>query len=826
MILLILPLAFVSISDASETIEYEIYDFARGSYDLLVRPSESHSIIEDELELVEENYLGIGDGGITIEQWQQISERDDVEIAAPVAAVGLFTAPEITVQLPPSPNDTSLRYEAYSITSDGVNEYELTSPLTAYTIRNKLGGDELVEVMDDELASIFSASYPSYPLPPSFHQVVAVDIDEEAALTGMDLQNLNYSSGFVPEGYEEIPILSLNRVTTPVKTILHMEEINDQPGGSLDSIINYYLSMIDVPYYDLKFIGHNHPEILDKLMEELSEIPAISSEEHVLDFTQKVTPFYDNFLFTDEKYNVWTYEDREQFDFDLGGSINHLSQKSSYSLSPVNYDIRGDNVSIQLVNIDEESGVPIYRELKETEHYKTAEYSAEVIEGEGFSFVHAGNFEWEAEEEVLAASPLGIYGIQETYLADNHNQSVHPTAVPGSFISTPAHGLISMDYAELIKGDSPIDAIRVKISGIDGYDEESASKIRSIAEEIEGQGFTVDIVAGASHQNLTIEVEELGEVIQPWTTLGAADTIVKSWDLVRIVLVILFTTVSFVYFLYSSINLLKERQANEAQLKYFGWSNKHIRYLRYKEVGGLIGFPAALAFFCLLVYSSFNEIRGSLLWLTIIISIMIGVFLLLFIFINKSNEPKVIKPSKLPIYIQNTFFHKGRIIAASVQLVFLTFTSIFLILLLQHEEKRTIQTTLGIHIHGQMDTFYFILVSLIFTLSFLTVLETLLSLWKRRVEEFKLFYQIGWGKKKSYQFYLKEVSFWVFTSILLGALVSAVCYFIFIGPIFNDIITVALMTINILVSVMTLSVLVFSFMLWKYTSYWDWRGAS
>ncbi|MFA9560238.1 hypothetical protein ACERII_23250 [Evansella sp. AB-rgal1] len=460
--------------------------------------------------------------------------------------------------------------------------------------------------------------------------------------------------------------------------------------------------------------------------------------------------------------------------------------------------------------------------MKENQHFKTEKNSSVVTEGEGFTFIHAGNFEWQEEEKSLAASPLGIYGVHETYLAENQNLLIYPTAVPGSFISTPAHGIISIEHAELIKGSAPIDAIRVKVSGINGYDEKSAMKIRDLATELEDQGFTVDIVAGSSHQTLTIKVEEIGDVIQSWTSLGAADTIIQSWNVVSIVLVILFTSVSFVYFLYSAVNMLKERLEDELQLKHLGWSKKHIHFLRYKELIGLIGFPGVFAFLCLYIISFIYQIRGSLFWLAIILSVMIVLLLLLPIIINKSKYRKVIKRRKLPILIHNILYHKGRITVAAIQLALLTFTTIFLLLLLQHEEQRTIKTTLGIYIHGQMDIFYFILITLIFTLACLTVVETLVSLWRLREDEFKLFYQIGWGKWRSYQFYMKEVCLWVFPAILLGALVSAIGYYIFTGLFFN-IYLVTLLIVSILIFVMILAVLVFSYTLRKYTAYWDWK---
>lgn len=126
-IVLILIMSTVSytfslFADANEEVEQNITNFSRGTYDLLIRPADARTDLEKELNLIEENYLGIGDGGITIEEWENIKTHPDVEIAAPVASVGLFTARERTFMYPKDP--TTMHYYAveYS-TSDGVHTY-------------------------------------------------------------------------------------------------------------------------------------------------------------------------------------------------------------------------------------------------------------------------------------------------------------------------------------------------------------------------------------------------------------------------------------------------------------------------------------------------------------------------------------------------------------------------------------------------------------------------------------------------------------------------------------------------------------------------------
>ncbi|MCZ0703432.1 hypothetical protein J2T56_001691 [Natronobacillus azotifigens] len=70
-------------------------NYSRGSYDILVRPEGSRTIIEEHLQTVEENYIGDGTGGISIAEWEKIKNHPEVEIAAPVASLGYFVVTQL-----------------------------------------------------------------------------------------------------------------------------------------------------------------------------------------------------------------------------------------------------------------------------------------------------------------------------------------------------------------------------------------------------------------------------------------------------------------------------------------------------------------------------------------------------------------------------------------------------------------------------------------------------------------------------------------------------------------------------------------------------------
>src|SRR5690625_5982906 len=124
-----------------------------------------------------------------------------------------------------------------------------------------------------------------------------------------------------------------------------------------------------------------------------------------------------------------------------------------------------------------------------------------------------------------------------------------------------------------------------------GYDRKAATLIENLAEEWEEKGFTVDIVAGASLQDLTVEVEGIGDVVQPFTTLGAAETVVASWNAIQMAMTILYGIVAQPFVGFTFFNLLSDRLQDEQLLARIGWSQKLVRSLRYKEGGAVLGIP-------------------------------------------------------------------------------------------------------------------------------------------------------------------------------------------------------------------------------------------
>ncbi|WP_137743931.1 ABC transporter permease [Robertmurraya siralis] len=802
-IFILLSCSMFSLNSANKTIQQDIYDFSRGDYDILLRPRNSQTPIEKKLGLVEENYLGVGDGGISIEQWESVKNREDVEVAAPVAAIGLYTASAINYSLPE--RGDSVRYTVKYSTTDGVNTYDLGETYTAYSFLDPNRFSDYSTITDDSLVNVFWGEYPSFLFPLTYHQVVAIDVEEEKKLTGEDYSKLEVSSSGLNPDFDEIPILGLKDANVPLKASIKIENIDLSEDDIRELKHKYKIDSDNGVGFEA--LSYRDKELHTQLMKEMAEKTSISTEIYELDFSKAISPFYDNYLYADKDYHLLNYEEHPTGE-EMWGTIDSGSQKTYYSVGPVNYQFSGNEIFVKQIGKDEKSDIPLYRDIQKEINFVTE--GPNVIEGEGLYFKHVGYFEVDQHEEELAASPLGIYGIHPTYLAKDKETLLQPTSLPGSFITTPAHGLISINWAERLKTDTPIDAIRVRVADISGYDKSAADKIKNMAAEFESEGFTVDIVAGASNQSLTINVEGIGEVIQPWTTLGAADTILKSWDISKIILVTFFMMVSLVYIIFSFSNLIKSRRNDELLLMSFGWKKEHIKRLRFNEWSLILGSPFMLAFIMMLV-ASFIMKETLLIISLVIVFIIVCLSMFLIEKVHKLNVKQEYSPARNgTITWKNTWYYRSHITFSMFQTCIMTIVSIFLTLVMVLQEKQTTQTTLGIYVHGQMEWFYSVLLIFLYSLTILTLIESLLSLWQQRSDEINTFHHIGWNKKQLYSFYLKEVALWSGISVFIGVLISVISYQILFGRIEDSLIwvggiAVMLFTIILLVSLFVLS---------------------
>ena len=134
--------------------------------------------------MVEENYIGDSKGGISIEDWKDIQQDPDIEIAAPVASLGYFTGKNFSIELPELKESAEFTWEFN--TSDGLKEYSLGPPRKIVYFKESTPGN--VQYLRDMATAGESAASSSIEvmMPPAYYMLTAIDVESEEKLTGMD----------------------------------------------------------------------------------------------------------------------------------------------------------------------------------------------------------------------------------------------------------------------------------------------------------------------------------------------------------------------------------------------------------------------------------------------------------------------------------------------------------------------------------------------------------------------------------------------------------------------------------------------------------------
>ncbi|SET46871.1 hypothetical protein SAMN05216389_11213 [Oceanobacillus limi] len=755
-ILALIPIATNSLSEANEQVKADITDFSRGKYDLLVRSSDAPSSVEESLGVVEENYLGVGDGGIRIEDWQEIATDERIAFAAPVAALGSFTKTSQSFQVPKPGHP--VRYTVTHHTSDGQETYKIAEQ-TAYFLF-PLDGDFYDVYYPEELTNIFTSLNPSFVLPSSYHPVVAIDPESESALTGVDFSSLEteISDSMGPGGGEGIPLVGISESRTPIETTIKVEAL-DVTEDEID-ILKQELSIPEGQ--GLEYVIFDDNETARHTVESnLSSIESVEEEVKVIDFGEHLTSFEQDWYMLDEDYNIIMGND---YDINLHGESaivsDYTTQNTFYNVSPPAYELQDKTLSVNVIDLN--GNIPLHRNVTPIEHqsFKAGETNEDFV-----YFTQVNTISVGSAENDLAASPLGIYQYHYGTLEETGDE-LHPTHLAGNYLPTPAHGLVSIEWAERFKGAAPIDAIRVKVDGIDGYTEAAATKIREVASDIEAKGFHVDIVAGSSHQTLAVDVEEIGTVLQPWTTLGAADTIFSSWNVFGFAIGSAFFMIALLA-LVARFRVMKVEQTTERErFGKIGWSHVTIqRFYRGQWLWQLLVSATISGAYLLLIYG-FQPIL-----LISFSGALVTIQGLKWICDRLNDDIKTKKQSFKPqqsLIITNIRYHQSQIIAAALQLLLTTGLLAFIISLSEVTVRRMTETNLGSYIHWQINDQQLLLLTGVIVLTAFTLTESLFRLWQARQQDIHLLYKVGWHDKNIRGLLRKETYSWVGATIFIG----------------------------------------------------------
>ncbi|MFN7252403.1 MAG: hypothetical protein ACK4M9_16730 [Anaerobacillus sp.] len=739
-IFIIVPLGTHFAQESKITVEEAIEQYARGSYDILVRPSTARTEIENMLGVVEENYIGDGLGGISIQEWDEIKRDPDIEVAAPVASLGYFSGNRTSINLPYLDHPARMTFQYF--TTDGVNTFPIDKEHSfTYFEGKEMEYEQYLDLEDKVIGAL------SIRLPQNYYLLTAIDVESENELTGLNFNALLEQD--IDE--EQLNIFLEYRGNPPVIPVLQREDLHIPLSLSvkveeLDISLQYYLDRYDLGDHILNIFTKEYDKIED-LHNELMRLQAISATEYVVDLSKYQSP-----------YNGTTIDLTKDFKPQIAEYGGTLSNDSSlyYVASKIDYKFVGDD-KIEVHKVREVSP-PLYKEVTEKGQSYLEEFSAP------FMLWQVGTFSPSEQSNLLVSSPLGIYSSEEVKTLDN--VSLTPTLMPGGFIATPAAGVTTIEAAEIIKGETPIDAIRIRVAGIDTYNKIAQHKIESVATRLLEQGYEVDIVAGSSFRKLEMNVEGIGVVIAPWTTLGVAQTLTQNWNLSTFISTILFAMFGVAWFWFRQIleRMILSRE-NEI-LTTLGWRKSKVMMRNCMEQYILIT-TAFIISICIFLLLNMNI---KLIW------VLIGLWLLSLLVVTfVFSITKKIKSREQSYPIWSSIIHYRDLIVPTMLLLFIAVVLIFVqAVSLYSTYIQSIETSLGEFTFAI--TFYlqfFILIATLF-LVLISISESINTIIDARKIEFSMYFTIGWTKKMILKHFGREVAIWAGISIFCANIIAVI----------------------------------------------------
>jgi putative ABC transport system permease protein len=505
----------------------------RGTYDLLVRPADAPSLSIGGHDLVPLDYLGLRTSGITRTQWQRIAQLSNVEVAAPVAALGWLknATPGITAVL--ADQRPGVVYEIQARATIAGQDAVRRSGLIAF--RNDR--DEVDVGFPDSGGP--NPTYVSFrDLPATWGLVVGIDPAAEDALIGLS----GYVEGqYLATGTAEVFDQGFGRtaVTVPVLTAAK----SPIPGD-----LTVTVSIVDGVTADQveALYEVSGRQTRDQLEEAIERLAATGSPSRIAGDSAALED-----LLPPLRWGGITLGPDGHLRFSEGESLGGgLLADDNVVLAPslASYAPAGDDkFDLTLSSLGSWKDVidPRLATARPEGWWPPATFGGDssvyrdlgVTVPPAYMLTPVGTYDRDAIDAQLAGAanyaPLGIYAaIPRALVEDANGEPVDETLPlsinPAGLNPQPPVGLTNLEAVEALRGDQFIDAIRVRIGGISGYTPDAVRRIETVAKQVvETTGLHVDVIAGSSPVDVRVAVPGVGVIRERWTTLGTAAAIVS-----------------------------------------------------------------------------------------------------------------------------------------------------------------------------------------------------------------------------------------------------------------------------------------------------------
>lgn len=550
------------------TVVSELEKRWKSSYHIVVRPPGTRSVTE-ELDLLEPNYMSGLDGGITLEQYEQIKQISDIEVAAPIAMIGSYEYyKKIGTFQTDEPKVYRVKFMERTNTGAGIEEdisnlYVLGDWRPTDADPNYgMSPPDVGETIEPILASNF--------------MIAGIDPEAEAKLVGLDKavvknEHSQYFSGaddtsVNEEGIVQVPVIMSTENFVDMTMAYELEEI-ELPIDTTDTqeIANYVRDKGGKTYLE---------SLSGKKIDEVD--PVRSKDVHQEVITS---------LLNGERLGFSDENDAFNFLMMRPSSLDYETVTSPFADRwPFAYQVKP-------YEVPEDSIYPfkqMYRPLNM--------FSETGVDWPKVKLNYIGAFDpgkLDMARDPLTDLPMETYfPAKADWVIDANDEPVNPVKqmLPlnndRGFLTRPPLVLTTLEAAAAILGEKPISAIRVNVSGVDELNEASEAKLQAVAKEIEeATGLITDVTLGSSPQMaLTYlpglkEGEALGWVQQPWVRLGSSFTIFEETKMGMGGVIASVILVAILYVFMSNVIMLYARKKEFAVLLSLGWGPRQLSRL-------------------------------------------------------------------------------------------------------------------------------------------------------------------------------------------------------------------------------------------------------
>lgn len=609
-------------STASSRLGSALDENWRGSYDVLVVPRGQDFGAAGTDGLVDPNFVGTaGEGGISLAELDSVRDVDGVEVAAPLGMVGslrntsLF--PALRVADDPASGVSALADDVViSLTAEvfdvrGAGERLLMRNRGVVALQRRDSADMPVDqVVASSSVTGFSTVWSSQDyfvglgsMPEFPASIVAVDPEAEVALLGHANASFLEPLTNLPEFRGTGTTVWSARVDEEAYPAIRMElqepgdgvardvvplVVRTYPPGSF--VLRVTAEHASVGFSDIPTSGSG----LESAIASAGAVDTLVLES---DVSTALTPFGGAGLVLEwpgsppREENVAMVLPATELRPELVGRPTYRSDPGAAGPA---YRVAAQGVT------DAAGRVPDRGQLQLSggqEHVGNVQSyrDSQVVEGGGFVGAVPAPLGTFTPDEVVdpqaqAASyvPSGVYSGNLTTTAEG--DEVWPNVSDQDFITGVPGAFTDLVGAGTLRGETPIDVVRVRVAGIDRYDAEAVERVESVATSIRALGLDAIVVAGSSPQAVSVYVPEyfvaedgttsdLGLVRQEWTTLQAAAAVEQGVSGATAALIVASTGAVMLSLTVTTLLGAVGHRRHVSILRRIGWRDDQIRRL-------------------------------------------------------------------------------------------------------------------------------------------------------------------------------------------------------------------------------------------------------